>query len=259
MQVAPHYEDVVSEVAAFLEERLRSRSARGSRRSASVSIRVSGSEDARPEPRVAAAPRRSSRSAGRARGLSRKSTLARSRRAADPAAPTPPLSAPRSPPSTAARRSSASTTCAPTSRRSRLAAAVERGSVARDDRAQGIELLGLHGVLEHERREGQRFLVDVELDLADTGRSDRPHRGRCRLPRCRRGRRRRSRTAARSTCSRRLPPRSPTRSSTAFRSRGVAVRVRKPDVVLPRPSSTRRWSSSVRVCGDSCRTRVLSR
>jgi 7,8-dihydroneopterin aldolase/epimerase/oxygenase len=32
----------------------------------------------------------------------------------------------------------------------------------------GIELHAFHGVLEHERREGQRFLVDVELDLADT-------------------------------------------------------------------------------------------
>jgi dihydroneopterin aldolase len=31
----------------------------------------------------------------------------------------------------------------------------------------GIELFGYHGVLEEERREGQRFLVDVELDLAD--------------------------------------------------------------------------------------------
>jgi dihydroneopterin aldolase len=33
---------------------------------------------------------------------------------------------------------------------------------------RGIELHAFHGVLEHERREGQRFLVDVELDLADT-------------------------------------------------------------------------------------------
>ena len=32
---------------------------------------------------------------------------------------------------------------------------------------RGIELHGFHGVLDHERREGQRFLVDVELDLAD--------------------------------------------------------------------------------------------
>ena len=32
---------------------------------------------------------------------------------------------------------------------------------------RGIVLHGRHGVLEHERRDGQRFLVDVELDLAD--------------------------------------------------------------------------------------------
>jgi dihydroneopterin aldolase len=31
----------------------------------------------------------------------------------------------------------------------------------------GIELQGFHGVLEHERHEGQRFLVDLELDLPD--------------------------------------------------------------------------------------------
>jgi dihydroneopterin aldolase len=33
---------------------------------------------------------------------------------------------------------------------------------------QGIELHGFHGVLDGERAEGQRFLVDLELDLADT-------------------------------------------------------------------------------------------
>ena len=32
---------------------------------------------------------------------------------------------------------------------------------------RGIELQAFHGVLDHERREGQRFLVDLELDLAD--------------------------------------------------------------------------------------------
>jgi len=32
---------------------------------------------------------------------------------------------------------------------------------------RGILLHGRHGVLEQERRDGQRFLVDVELDLAD--------------------------------------------------------------------------------------------
>jgi dihydroneopterin aldolase len=31
---------------------------------------------------------------------------------------------------------------------------------------QGVELFAFHGVLEEERRDGQRFLVDVELDYA---------------------------------------------------------------------------------------------
>ena len=34
---------------------------------------------------------------------------------------------------------------------------------------KGIVLHGYHGVLEEERRQGQRFLVDVELDLEDEG------------------------------------------------------------------------------------------
>lgn len=38
----------------------------------------------------------------------------------------------------------------------------------------GLELLGRHGVEEDERREGQRFLFDVSLDVpADAARSDR--------------------------------------------------------------------------------------
>ena len=37
----------------------------------------------------------------------------------------------------------------------------------------GIELHGYHGVLEHERREGQRFLFDVELEVGEAGASDR--------------------------------------------------------------------------------------
>lgn len=32
---------------------------------------------------------------------------------------------------------------------------------------QGIELHAFHGVLERERAEGQRFVVDLELELAD--------------------------------------------------------------------------------------------
>ncbi len=37
---------------------------------------------------------------------------------------------------------------------------------------QGIELQGFHGVLEHERRDGQRFLFDVELEVGEAGSSD---------------------------------------------------------------------------------------
>ncbi len=38
---------------------------------------------------------------------------------------------------------------------------------------RGIELHGFHGVLEHERSEGQRFLFDVELEVGEAGSSDR--------------------------------------------------------------------------------------
>lgn len=36
-----------------------------------------------------------------------------------------------------------------------------------------IELHGYHGALDWERERGQRFLVDVELDVGDAGSSDR--------------------------------------------------------------------------------------
>ena len=38
---------------------------------------------------------------------------------------------------------------------------------------RGIELFGYHGVLEEERRDGQRFLYDVELEVGERGASDR--------------------------------------------------------------------------------------
>jgi dihydroneopterin aldolase len=38
---------------------------------------------------------------------------------------------------------------------------------------RGLSLHGHHGVLEHERRDGQRFLFDVELDVGEAGSSDR--------------------------------------------------------------------------------------
>ena len=37
----------------------------------------------------------------------------------------------------------------------------------------GLELYGYHGVHEHERRQGQRFLYDVELEVGARGADDR--------------------------------------------------------------------------------------
>ena len=37
----------------------------------------------------------------------------------------------------------------------------------------GLEVFGYHGVNEDERREGQRFLYDLELDVGEAGSSDR--------------------------------------------------------------------------------------
>lgn len=38
---------------------------------------------------------------------------------------------------------------------------------------RGLALHGYHGVLDHERRDGQRFLFDVELEVGEAGSSDR--------------------------------------------------------------------------------------
>jgi dihydroneopterin aldolase len=38
---------------------------------------------------------------------------------------------------------------------------------------RGVAVHGYHGVLEHERRDGQRFLFDVELEVGAAGASDR--------------------------------------------------------------------------------------
>jgi dihydroneopterin aldolase/2-amino-4-hydroxy-6-hydroxymethyldihydropteridine diphosphokinase len=37
---------------------------------------------------------------------------------------------------------------------------------------RGLELRGFHGVLEEERRDGQRFVYDVELEVGERGASD---------------------------------------------------------------------------------------
>ncbi len=37
----------------------------------------------------------------------------------------------------------------------------------------GLELFGYHGVHEHEREQGQRFVYDIELEVGDRGSDDR--------------------------------------------------------------------------------------
>ena len=97
----------------------------------------------------------------------------------------------------------------------------------------GIELHGRHGVLEHERRDGQRFLFDVELEVGEAGASDRieeavDYRD---VVTCVRevsdGRAYRLLEALSSAVADALLERFPVSH--------VAVRVRKPDVVLEAP------------------------
>ena len=39
-------------------------------------------------------------------------------------------------------------------------------------RLRGLRVRGFHGVFEHERREGQDFLIDATLEVADPARDD---------------------------------------------------------------------------------------
>ena len=173
MQVAPRYDDVVEEVAGFLEERL----------AVAVAAGI-------PEDHVCLDPgigfgktpdqnleliRGLERLCRIGRpvlvGLSRKSTLARVLGAQ-------PLGDP-----SAKVGTDAASVGAAVAAFDRGAAIFRAHDVARACRGpgrrrgggtgerrmtielHGIVLHGFHGVLEHERRDGQRFLVDVELDL----------------------------------------------------------------------------------------------
>jgi dihydroneopterin aldolase len=98
-----------------------------------------------------------------------------------------------------------------------------------------IELYGFHGVLEHERRDGQRFLVDVELDYAEetpavTDRIEDAIDYRevvAAVVAVSDGRAYRLLEAFATAVANELASRFPVAR--------VRVRVRKPDVVLPRP------------------------
>ena len=138
MQRDPRYDDVVAEVAAFLEERLAFAVAAGDRRGArSASTRASASAR-RPTQNLELLRRldvaRRARPAGARRPLAQEHDRPRARRPGRRATGTTAArSALRWPRSTAARRSSASTTCARTSRRSR-SPRPSSGAASRDGR-----------------------------------------------------------------------------------------------------------------------------
>ena len=155
MQADPRYDDVVSDVKAFLEERLSFAVAAGSRRTGSASTRASASaRRSRTTSSCCAASTSSSRWGVRARrrvaqalprpaarrlrgdrgatGRKRRSRERRSRRRCDDCA---------------------------RARRSR-----DRGSIAIVKiQLHGVEVFGYHGATDVEEREGQTFLFDVSL------------------------------------------------------------------------------------------------
>ena len=234
MQDDPRYDDVASEVAAFLEGRLAFAVARGHPRGARLPRpRDRLRQDAGAELRARAAPRRPARArpAGARRPLAQE--LARQalrRRGAH--------GQPRRLARRRGRRVRARRVDLPRPRRPRARRGAGRRGGGRSAGMKielvGIELHGHHGALEEERERGQT----VPLRRRARGRRAgplRPDRGRRRLPRRRRLRARGLRRAARTTCSRRSQARSPTSCRRASRSSGVYVRVRKPDVVLDPP------------------------
>ena len=252
MQVGPRYDDVVSEVAAFLEERLR------------FAVDAGIHED-----RICLDPgfgfgktvehnfellrrlERSSRSGGRCSSASRASARSGVSSAT-----------PRRPPACSASLAAA---VMPTTEEQRSArprrARDRRGADRRRDRLmivelEGLEIFGHHGVLEEERRDGRNFFYDISLEVSEppspTGSKTRSTTVRSR-PACRR-----SRTESSSSSSRRSPEPSPTRSSSGSRSNtsasASASRIRGPRASRSR---TRPLSPSARGLDRRGRDREL--
>ena len=230
MQADPVYDDVVSEVKAFLEERLAFAVAAGIREELvcldpgigfgktvehnfelvrrldelvaigrPVVVGLLAQELARPDPRRSDGDDRDARSVGR-----------RGRGGVRPRRDDPPR----------ARRP-----------RARRGAARRRGRGRMKIELRGLELFGHHGVSEEER--DARAAVRLRRRArGGRARRERPDRGRRRLPRGRRDGAR-SPTAG-SRCSRRSRPRSPTRSSSsssrrACRCASASRRCARPD------------------------------
>ena len=222
MQEAPRYDDVVAEVASFLEERLAHAVDAGIARTGSASTRASASARPRPEPRArppgstGSSPsggRCSSGSPGsrRSRGSSRAGARGRDRRR---------LGGRRR-----SRRSTAGRHALPRARRALARRGARRRRCGRAGAGAGVTIELRDRAPRVPRRARRRAAGGTAVPRRPRarprrrdGRRDRPDRGRGRLPRRRRGRRGGLRTRARTTCSRRSRPRSPTRSCAVSRS-----------------------------------------
>ena len=227
MQADPRYDDVASEVAAFLEERLAFAVAAGHPGGARL-----------PRPRASASARRRrrtssscagwtscSRSAGRCSSASR--ARARSAGSSTPRRDRQARRVARR----GRRRVRARRVDLPRPRRPRA----RRGAHGRPGAMRVIDRAARDRAARPSRRArggaratGQLFLFDVELEVGEGGRSDRledavDYRDVVGLRARGLGRR------ARTTCSRRSRPRSPTSCSRASRSSACSVRVRKPE------------------------------
>ena len=229
MQDDPVYDDVVSDVKRVPRGAARVRG-RGRASARSTSASIPGSASGRRPAHNFELVRRLDELVAIGRpvliGFSRKSSLGEaSATATRRSGRSPRPSARPSPPTSAARRSCACTTCASMSRR-----LPSRGRCA----AMIVELRGLRALRLPRRGGGGAASSASRSSSTSSSRwgSAAPTTDieqRRRLPRGRRGRARVSNARA-STCSRRSPPRSRTRCSSASRPSRVQVRVRKPQV-----------------------------
>ncbi len=170
MQSDPRYEDVVSEVAAFLEQRLAFAVSAGiPEERVCLDPGIGFGKTAGAELRADPAARR----ARRARAAGARGPLAQelARKAVRPRrAHGQPCSIARR----RGRRVRARRLDLPRPRRPRARRGARRGAGGRVIvELHGLELHGRHGALDWEREQGQLFLFDVELEVGEAGSSDR--------------------------------------------------------------------------------------
>ena len=172
MQDDPNYEDVASEVASFLEERLRFAVAAGipeERICLDPGFGFGKSVEQNFELLARLGEIAEARPAGPRRALPQ--ALAR----ADPRRPRRDDRTALSQPGRGRRGLRARRRDLPRPRRPRARGGAHRGGGGRMITVElhGLEVFGKHGVLDHERRDGQMFFYDISIEIAEAPPSDR--------------------------------------------------------------------------------------